>query len=153
MKNVMWWVMAIGFLLVVAGSVSNAQDRGFGIGAIFGEPTGVSAKAWLSGTNALDFGAAWSWARTGYFHLHVDYLWHFPSAIRVSERFVPYVGVGGRFGARTDAVLGARVVGGLAWWPRTVPLDVFVEIAPILDLAPATEMSLNGGIGVRFFFR
>ena len=51
-----------------------------------------------------------------------------------------------------DDLLGVRVVGGFAFWPRNTPLDIFVEVAPVVDLAPATDLSANGGIGIRFFF-
>jgi hypothetical protein len=51
------------------------------------------------------------------------------------------------------ARVGIRVPGGIAYWPRSIPLDVFLEIALIMDVAPATELSLNGGIGARYFFQ
>ncbi len=145
-------LMLFAWLLLVSGYCL-AQNRGFGLGVILGEPTGVSAKAWLSARNAFDLGLAWSVRHDGFFHLHGDYLWHFPDAIRSTERFVPYLGLGGRFGARShNALLGIRFVGGLAWWPRNAPIDVFAEIAPIMDLAPETELSANGGIGIRYYF-
>ena len=145
-------VLVLLWLSLGSGYVM-AQDRGFGLGILIGEPTGVSAKQWLSGRNAFDLGLAWSFRRSGFFHVHADYLWHFPDAIKGTERFIPYAGVGGRLGARReDILIGVRVVGGLAWWPRKAPIDVFLEIAPIVDLAPATQLSANGGIGIRFFF-
>lgn len=145
--------VAVCLLSLFLGGSGQAQDRGFGLGVIIGEPTGISGKQWLNGTNAIDGGLAWSFRSSGFFHLHADYLWHFPDAIKSQERFVLYAGVGGRFGAtKGDATLGVRIVGGIAFWPRETPIDVFLELAPILDLAPATEISANGGIGVRFFF-
>ncbi len=130
-----------------------AQQRGFGLGIILGEPTGISAKAWVSGANAIDVGLAWSFRRRGHVHMHADYLWHLTNAIRASERFVLYTGLGGRFAAgRDDGIFGLRIVGGFAWWGRSVPLEVFLELAPILDLVPATEPSANGGIGIRYYF-
>ena len=140
--------------MVCLGSVTTAQNQGFGIGLILIEPTGVSAKGWVSENNALDLGLAWSFQKEGSFHAHADYLWHFPEVISSTEQFTLYTGIGARILARRkdNALLGVRVVGGLAYWPRGVPLDIFVEVAPIVDLAPATELSANGGIGVRFFF-
>jgi len=129
------------------------QNRDFGLGIILGEPTGLSAKLWVSSVNAVDFGMAWSFRYRGFLHLHADYLWHFPDAIESRERFVPYVGIGGRLGAGdTRGVFGVRFPGGIVWWPRGAPIDVFLEIAPILDLAPATEFGVTGGIGARFYF-
>ena len=135
-------------------SVAIAQNQGFGVGLILIEPTGISAKGWVSENNALDLGLAWSFRNEGSFHAHADYLWHFPEVISSTEQFTLYTGIGARILARRkdNALLGVRVVGGLAYWPRGVPLDIFVEVAPIVDLAPATELSANGGIGVRFFF-
>lgn len=145
-----------GILILLFGffaSTSLGQDKGFGLGIIVGEPTGISAKQWLSQRTALDLGLAWSFRRSGFFHVHADYLWHFPDAIRAQEQLVLYAGLGGRFGAVShDALFGLRIVGGLAFWPRGAPIDLFLEFAPILDLVPATELSANGGIGIRFFF-
>jgi hypothetical protein len=141
------------FLLLAAASAGVAQDRGFGLGVILGEPTGLSGKLWTTSRNAIDAGVAWSFRREGFFHIHADYLWHFPLRAETSERFTFYAGVGGRFGAVShDAILGVRVVGGFAFWPRNTPIDIFVEIAPVVDLAPATELNANGGVGIRFFF-
>ncbi len=139
---------------VILTSAGLAQDRGFGLGVILGEPTGVSGKYWTSSSNAVDGGLAWSFRHAGFFHVHADYLWHFPLRTETAERFTFYTGVGGRLGVDShEALLGVRVVGGFAFWPRGTPLDIFVEIAPVIDLAPATELSANGGIGIRFFFR
>lgn len=141
--------------VLLAGTFSmRSQDRGFGLGIIIGDPTGLSGKYWVSSTSAIDGGLAWSFRHSGYFHLHGDYLWHFLDAIKSQEKFLPYVGIGGRFGAtKRDALLGIRVVGGITFIPRGAPIDIFLELAPILDLAPATELEMNGGIGIRYFFR
>jgi len=39
---------------------SFTQQRLSELGAIFGEPTGISAKIWISPTDAVDFGFGWS---------------------------------------------------------------------------------------------
>lgn len=146
-------ILVLAIVALALQANARAQDRGFGLGVILGEPTGLSGKYWVSGRNAIDVGMAWSFRHEGFFHVHADYLWHFPLQTQSAERFNFYAGVGGRLGAEAhDALLGVRFVGGFAFWPRNTPLDIFVEFAPILDLAPATEMTANGGIGVRFFF-
>ena len=141
------------FCLFILASAVKAQDRDFGAGIIVGEPTGLSGKYWLSSQNAIDAGLAWSFRHTGFLHVHADYLWHFPDAIQATQRFPLYAGIGGRIGfAAHDAVFGVRVVGGIAWWPKDAPIDVFLELAPIIDLAPASEFNMSGGFGVRYFF-
>ena len=142
------------------------QERPFGLGVILGEPTGLSAKAWTSSANAFDFGLGWSVGgdRIGKFeglyaggsrvHLHMDYLWHSWRTIRSSERFPLYYGIGGRLnsGAGYRNSLAARGVFGVAWMPRTAPVDVFIELVPSLQLLPATGFGLDAGLGSRYFF-
>lgn len=145
-------VAVCGLLLMMAHS-GVGQAKGFGLGIILGEPTGFSGKAWTGPDNAVDAGIAWAFTREGYAHIHLDYLWHFPQAIQAEERFVPYTGVGGRLGVGgSKGRFGIRFPGGIAYWPRSIPLDVFLEIALIMDFAPATQGSVNGGIGARYFF-
>jgi hypothetical protein len=145
-----WTYLTLLQVLLMACAL--AQSRNFGVGAVFGEPTGISGKYWVSQQNAIDGALAWSFRGDGFFHIHADYLWHYPDAIRSSERFPLYVGIGGLIRFDTPARLGVRLPLGIAWWPRGIPLDVFLEIAPGLNLTPATEFGLNGGIGVRYFF-
>jgi hypothetical protein len=142
-------------MTLCVSSLSWAQGRGFGLGVILGEPTGISAKGWVSSRGAVDAGLAWSFRHRGFLHAHADYLWHFHDVVNSRHRVLPYLGIGGRLLGRNNdsAVAGVRIVGGFSWLPVDVPLDVFLEIAPIVDLAPETETSLNGGVGVRFYFR
>jgi len=130
-------------------------SRPTGLGMIIGEPTGVSFKHWLSRKTAFDAGFAWSFAGRGEeLHIHADYLWHMPlrSADPVVRRTNFYVGIGGRVRFENDSRVGARVPLGLVHFIKDTPLDVFIEVAPIMDLAPETDLSANGGIGLRYFF-
>lgn len=144
------------FVIVVVSSavVALSQDRGFGAGVMLGEPTGLTGKVWVSQRNAIDFGLAYSFRSKGYFHIHADYLWHFPDVIQSTERIPLYVGLGGRLAVgKGSGIFGIRIPFGMAFWLRSAPLEFFLEMAPIVDLAPATELSGNGGIGVRYYFR
>jgi len=144
-------MLLIGCLLF--SSMTWAQDRGLGAGIILGEPTGLSGKGWVSRQTAIDVGLAYSFRSKGYFHIHGDYLWHFPDVIESTEHIPLYAGIGGRLAVgRGSGIFGVRIPFGVAWWLRTAPIEIFLEAAPILDLAPATELSGNGGIGARFYF-
>lgn len=152
--------------LVLTAQRSVAQDRGFGLGVIIGEPTGISAKAWTSPVHAFDFGLGWSVGgdRIGTYkgrydgrsrvHFHMDYLWHAFDAIHSSERFPLYYGIGGRIntGAGYDASLAVRGVFGIEWMPHHTPIDVFLELVPSLQLTSSTSFGLDAGIGARYFF-
>ena len=129
------------------------QDRGFGIGAIFGEPTGVSFKNWMSEEGAIDGGLAWAFEKQAAVNIHADYLLHNYSLVRVEEGRMPfYYGVGMRIKFESTTKLGIRIPVGFSYQFAHDPLDLFFEIAPMLDLAPNTAFDLNGGIGIRYYF-
>ena len=139
-----------------SGSVVTNDHGGLGVGVILGEPTGFTMKYWLTKRNAFDLGAAWSFEPDGYFELYGDYLFHFFDLIKVPEGELPlYVGVGGRVAIPDSGstLAGVRIPVGLAYEFAKAPVEVFVEIAPIVDVAPSTELRWNGGIGVRYYFR
>jgi hypothetical protein len=145
-----------------------AQTNGVGAGIIIGGPTGISGKFWTSNSNAIDLSLGWSnsgaWTRfgTGYvyystetlFHFNADYVWHSFHVIESRERFPLYYGVGLHFddGNTVPTAFGVRAVGGIEWMPRTVPLDIFLEIAPVFYMSPTTGMGMDAGFGARYFF-
>lgn len=127
----------------------------FGLGAIFGEPTGVSLKYFFNDTIAIDGGAGWAFHRHTDFHLHSDILWHDFDLLPVPEGKLPlYLGVGARLKIedRADDRFGIRVPVGVAYFFERLPIEVFAEVAPVLDLAPSTRGGLTGGVGVRWWF-
>ena len=142
------------FILIFSSVNSFSQDKGFGAGIILGEPTGISAKYWLNNVNAFDYALGSSFASNGRIHLHIDYVWHTFDPFPSTETFVLYYGPGIRVKTREfgNSVLGIRGVMGLAWFVKTAPIDVFVEIVPVLNLTPDVNMSLNAGLGARFYF-
>jgi hypothetical protein len=134
-------------------SVANAQSKGIGLGLIVGEPTGVSFKYWTGSTTAFDAALAWSFIDEGAFHIHGDYIFHNMRLISVPEGTLPfYYGIGARLKTSHDSRLGVRVPLGLAYLFQNAPVDIFLEIVPILDLTPKTDFSLNAAIGARYFF-
>lgn len=130
-----------------------AQGDGFGLGVILGEPTGLSGKYWVSEKSAIDGGVAWSMYDEGSLHLHADYLFHAFNLINVSKGQLPlYFGLGARVKLADDVRFGARIPVGLDYLFEDAPLDIFLEIVPILDLVPATAFNMNGAIGIRYWF-
>ena len=142
------------FVLAILLQINvNAQERGFGLGIILGEPTGVSGKLWTTSENAFDFAAAWSFQGDGNLLLQADYVWHIFRLIPVPEGKLPfYVGVGGEVILAHDPVIGVRVPLGLDYMFANAPVDIFVELVPILRLAPSTDFDFAGGIGARYWF-
>lgn len=148
---------------------SQAQDRGFGLGVMIGDPTGLSGKLWTGNDRALGFGLAWGPWHSGYLHAHADLLFHNMDIFKVSVGRLPlYYGPGlrlqswngGRYWNRgryvdhpgTYVTLGVRFPVGLVYLVDNAPVDIFLEAAPTLDLLPGTYLNFDGGLGVRYYF-
>ena len=156
----------IACLVVLVGFsvTANAQRSGTGVGVILGEPTGISLKHWMSPNTAIDGAAAWSLEGADEFQFHADYLFHNFSALQqdLKGQGSVYYGVGGlvRFKEdngkgddNDDTEVGIRFPIGIDYFLKQWPADIFMEIAPILDLLPGTEIDLNAGVGIRYYFQ
>jgi hypothetical protein len=148
-------------LLALTAAEARAQGGPFGLGLIIGSPTGLSGKLYLDRRNAIDFALGAAFLSSRGLHAHVDYLWHPVMLTEDAAFFMPlYFGVGARLldhdhGADDDDVhLGARVPVGILFDFRTVPLDVFLEIALIVDLVTDHDdhIDLNAALGARYYF-
>ena len=126
----------------------------FGVGAVVGDPTAISAKAWTGRGTAFDFALAWSRDNDHRFNFHMDYLFHDYGAFENTEgRFPLYYGIGGRVVDANDPRVGVRIPVGVNYLFGRSPFDTFFEIAPVLDVTPETEMDIEAGIGARFYFK
>ena len=143
----------IACCLFFAVQISVAQERGFGLGVIIGDPTGFSAKLWTSPVNAFDFALGWSMGGDQV-NIHADYLWHSFETIHSSELFPLYYGFGGRVitGPGNDGSVAVRGVFGIAWLPHNTPIDVFLELVPTLQITSSTGFGIDAGIGARYYF-
>jgi len=160
--------LVLGILVALAVAPAAARAATLGLGVIAGEPTGVSLKVWLDGRHAVDAAIGWSFSENESLQIHGDYLWHTFDLLRpgdVKGRLPVYYGVGARLkmqdegdghghgGNDDDALFGVRFPLGIDWIASTAPIDVFVEIAPVLDLIPSSDLSFNAALGVRYWFR
>lgn len=143
--------LAIAAVVFLGAAAAEAQD--FGLGLVLGEPTGVSWKWWQSSRGALAGALAWS-LDDDRLHINVDYLVHQFGDIRVREgRMAWYYGIGGRLNLRHNRNrFGVRVPLGLDYTFERAPIDIFLEIAPTLELVPETDVDFDAVIGARYFF-
>ena len=56
--------------------LAHAGEKGFGVGLIVGEPTGVTAKKWLTGSSAIVVSGAYSFGGDDELRIQADYLMH-----------------------------------------------------------------------------
>jgi hypothetical protein len=140
-----------------------AEKGTIGVGLILGEPTGICAKIYLRDDQAVQIAAGSAFIGGG-LQLHGDYVLH-PWILQDRDSFVMpvYLGPGVRFveynagrGADSHFAMGVRGVIGLLFDFKEVPLDVFVEVAGVLEYdfkdGEGVEVALNAGAGVRYYF-
>lgn len=139
--------------IIILSITLKAQDRGFGLGIILGEPTGVSFKNWVARREAFDVAVAWSFEGEGAIHIHADYLFHNFRIFRVEKgNLVLYYGIGARVKTVHKTQVGVRIPLGLSYLFEGDPIEIFFELGPIMNLTPKTLFRMTTGIGVRYYF-
>lgn len=143
----------LALLSLLLAAPAAAQEAGqLGLGVMLGAPTGGTAKYWLAPARAVDFAIGYS----GNLAFHGDYLWHawdiFPKPRE--GKLAGYLGLGGRLRnrERDDIEFGFRASGGVAYWLERHPIELFVELAPVLRVNASDTLDLDGALGLRFFF-
>ncbi|MFA6507735.1 MAG: hypothetical protein WCT14_16660 [Treponemataceae bacterium] len=141
-----------------------AAEGPFGIGIVFGEPTGVSFAYRLGSKNTLQGTLAWDLTSPGGFTVAGDYLFLFDKTLKIEKTWIPlYAGIGakltvlmggGKYGD-VDSPIGicARVPLGVRWLFIDVPLEAFLEIVPGFRFIPDTAFDFGAGIGLRWYFK
>ena len=158
MSNRTEFVIITFVLTAIISTQALCQEKNYGIGIMLGEPSGFTGKMWRDQNIAFDCGAAWSFTNDAGFNIHGDMLWHnwrfLDDAFEVddSARLPLYYGIGGRLKAGDDTRLGLRFVVGASYIFEHAPFDIFLEIVPVMDVVPETELDMNGSFGGRFWF-
>jgi len=165
-------LLAWATLGAAAPRAARADGGPFGMGLIVGSPTGLSLKYYLGGGDqAIDAAIGFAFINAGGIHVHADYLWHPVMLTRDAAFSLPlHVGIGARVldhdrgrDADNDFHVGIRGPIGITFDFTEIPLDVFAEIALILDFhgehrlnsnddSDHFDLDLNAGIGVRYYF-
>jgi hypothetical protein len=164
----------LAFLYLIPRDVQ-AQERPFGLGIEIGAPTGLAGKLYMNKPFALQFGVGYmaQFRAAEGLHLHIEAVWH-PVVLAHADAFdMPfYFGVGGRILQHhwnrsrdfdeDDTHIGVRVPFGLLMDFNSVPIDIFFELALIVDLIVIDDydddvwdhdlVDLNGALGIRYYF-
>jgi hypothetical protein len=146
-------------------------NKTFGLGIMLGAPTGFSGKYFYADDKAFDFGIG----AIGYYrgrdglHLHFDHLWHPVSLASTPSFELPlYFGIGARFWDFDEdndfhgSVIGIRGPVGIAFDLNNTPIDIFFELALVLDFYADydcngcdddVDADVNAAIGLRYYFQ
>ena len=87
----------------------------------------------------------------------MDYLLHHnlnrQFQVKSGQFFFDY-GIGVRARFENNPRVGIRIPLGLDFvFSPDIPLDIFGEVVPLLDLIPGTDFTLNAGLGIRYWFK
>ena len=148
----MKYLLLAACLIGIGATQAQAQKAGdFGAGVILGNPTGGTAKYWLSNSQALDFGLGYS----SRFTIYGDYLWHAWDVLPqpTQGRLPIYLGLGAQFRGFDEGEVGLRTVAGVAYWLPRHPIEVFLEIVPVIRLTRTESVGLDAGAGLHVYFK
>jgi hypothetical protein len=152
------------FPIVLLASISQADAQlknDAALGVIFGDPTGISWRIRTGERKSLS--GALGFAPDEHFRFHADYLWYaWPFT---NPDIGLYYGVGGAvgferhllhghppLGTEHSSAFGVRIPLGLTYFIPRSPVELLVEVAPLLVIAPSSGAGLDGGIGARIHF-
>jgi Protein of unknown function (DUF3996) len=145
-------------------------NKTFGLGLELGAPFGITGKYFLSADRALDFGVGdiYSYFDRSGIHIYADYLFHPVSLVSAEPFELPfYIGIGGRFWSFDDrrangivdsaSAIGLRVPLGISFDFNSVPLDIFIQVVPVLDFysgyaAHSVYLDFDASVGIRYWF-
>lgn len=142
-----------------------AQPAGIGVGAQIATsnaggpaPVGLSVKAWIDNRQAVTGATSLRFAEDAgppsFWILEVNYLFHNFEPLTVEEGDLGlYVGPGVQFilAEGTDVVAFRGPIG-LNYIFEETPADIFIEVAPMLQITDPTQLRFDGAIGFRYFF-
>lgn len=146
------------FIVLICTNLASANEAQLGV--ILGSMTGISGKYDLGGDRAIDAALAYSVDGNYGLSLHADYLFNKARTFAIGEAspFSMYYGIGGRLiSIRSYADYGKTRVGlrapvGAYYRTADPRLEIFGEVAAILDFVPRTDVFIDVGLGVRFIF-
>jgi len=158
------------------GHGNYAAHKKFGLGLELGEPDGLNGKVFVAPSGAIDFGLGYIYDHYYYgdgIHIYGDYLWHPVSLASTPSFDLPfYVGVGLRYWnfdycyqgicGYHDSAVGIRVPFGLSFDFRNAPIDIFLQLVPVLDFlngdyymryGDRAHFGIDASVGLRFWFK
>jgi hypothetical protein len=134
-----------------SGVQAQETPGSFGVGAFLGVPFGGSFKYMITRDHAVDLTLG---AEAGDFDVNMDVLTHLRDLLPQPSRgkLAPYLGLGIKIKDQHSTLFGFRFQGGLSYLVPKVPVEIFGEVAPVLEVTPDVDGRVEGGVGVRYYF-
>lgn len=159
-------IFAVLFVMGLCAASLPAQAQrisgSLGVGGQVGAPTGVTLKFYNAGAASYDFLGAWD-ARDSFFLFNIHAQFHTSRDVENIEEgdlewFIgpgAFIGVFGddpnddEFG-QGETTIGPSGRVGLSY-AFAEHFEVFAQVTPRLSVVPATDFSVGGGVGLRFY--
>ncbi len=145
---------ALLLLPALASASSFRPEDGFGVGFVVGTPSGFSASLPMNdGTRAVNGLLGYRLGGGSALQLQADYVWIRGDLFEVDPgKLALYFGPGAYTVLASDPAAGVRFVVGLDYRFEDMPLQVFLEAGPGINVLPNTSASGSGGLGIRYYF-
>jgi len=140
--------------------VSDERQGGpFGLGVAIGAPSGVTGRLWFGDWSALQFTAGGNLGVPNSLSVSADYTIVFrPFKVTDNAYSVP-LHIGGGVNVDVDLetgatrlLMGPRAVFGASLLVPDLPIDFHAELAPTVYFVEFLGWSIDGQIGVRYYF-
>jgi hypothetical protein len=140
---------------LLATAVAQAEKGEFDIGIAAISPNGFIAKYWTTETTAIDIFGEWSFNSNEYL-MHADILVHDFNKFQLEDMRIAFYYGGGvrvKFADNSDdSIIGVRIPFGVDYFLEEMPVDIFGELAPRVNVYPDTHFGMDVMIGLRYRF-
>ena len=134
-----------------------AQESKLALGGQLVGPTGISAKFQLGSTSAITAVTSFNLSEGGNsFFTQFNYILNGKTDNMNIESGTlnSYFGLGlnARFQEIGGTIYGLRIPLGIEYQLEDQPLEIYMDMAPTLDVDPVTSFYLSSSLGARFYF-
>jgi hypothetical protein len=144
-------LLVIAVLVVGLLSFSMNYSSGkIGAGLIGGEPSGIYLRYNTANYQFLDVAAAWSFSADS-----ISVAVNYNIAKNLDGDIYYRYGIGGKLGLGNTISAAARIPLGVEYdLTRAIdlPINIFLEVAPGINVLPGIDFDLSGGAGFAYFF-
>ncbi|NUQ81443.1 MAG: hypothetical protein HUU10_07500 [Bacteroidetes bacterium] len=140
------------FLFAICSN-AHAQKPGWSAGALLGSPTGLSAKFADKSDLGFHTGLALTSGKNAQTQMFFGIEQHNDKWIDLrNDPLTAFYGVGAKLISGSGVSLGIRGSAGLQMQVPDLPMLVYIELAPVFYLVPATTIGFDAGVGIHYQF-